>query len=153
MKILGITYSSTGEWDFVELGNSKISNVCFSVCFTISKRKGIHSVCSCVKRKICCFSAATEYCWSRSSSPHCSHFPHGSWAPAGSDIPGATSAFPETPLMQHPLHRISPVRQGRKQGVRGTAYLPPVPGVKHNLPPCSPPLSSPSYPDAGPECL
>lgn len=93
--------------------------VCFSVCFTSCKRKGIRCVCSCVK--IYCFWAATESCWSRRSFPHCSHLPLGSWAPAGSDIPAAMSAFPEMPLMQHPLPRISPARQGRKRGIGGAA--------------------------------
>lgn len=120
--------------------------VCFSVCFTVSKRKGTHSICSHMIRQVCCFWAAAEHWWSCSSFPHFSHFPHGSWAPAGSDIPGATSSFPET------LLSIS--QEGKGENVTLVAqYICTGPGVKHNLLSCSPPLSSPSYPSAGPKIL
>lgn len=46
LQILGIIYASTGKWEFVKLGISTIPNVCFSVPFTISKRKGTLHICS-----------------------------------------------------------------------------------------------------------
>lgn len=102
-----------------------------------------------VRRKICFFWAATEHCWSCSSFPHCSHFPHGSWAPAGSDIPGATSFFPETVAAPAALRLPSKAKEKMCHWKHSTSA--PVPGVKHSLLSCSPPLSSPSYPGAGPK--
>lgn len=118
--------------------------VCFSVCFTVSKRKGTHCICSHVIRKICCFWAATEHCWSCISFPHCSHFPHGSWAPAESGIPGATSSS-QRQCWASP----SKARDKMCHWWHNTSAL--VPGVKLNLLSCSPTLSSPSY--SGPKVL
>lgn len=70
----------------------------------------------------CCCRALLEL-WLTSPLPSLSP-----WvlSPSWSRHPGATSAFPE----MHPLHHISPARQGRKRGSGGSAPLLPAPGVK-----------------------